>query len=143
MASKDINRPDDTSRRQPMANPQDNRMQRPLPMWQLAFTAFWNARLAHSGRECAATGPIRRARVALLGCSDKAYAEVYATAFQCVRIQQNSGAPGGRAGNRSWLGYSWIEIGGDLEMDYSEIRKAYFRELGLLLSRPGDSPKCA
>ena len=47
--------------------------------------------------------------------------------------------------NRRWLGYSWREIGRDLEMDYSEVRKAYFRELGLLLenlSRPGESPKC-
>jgi hypothetical protein len=47
--------------------------------------------------------------------------------------------------NRRWLGYSWREIGRDLEMDYSELRKAYFRELGLLLknlSRPGESPKC-
>jgi hypothetical protein len=47
--------------------------------------------------------------------------------------------------NRRWLGYSWREIGRDLEMDYSEVRKAYFRELGSLLrnvSRPGDSPKC-
>ena len=48
--------------------------------------------------------------------------------------------------NRRWHGYSWREIGRDLDMDYSEVRKAYFRELGLLLqnlSRPGDSPKCA
>lgn len=47
--------------------------------------------------------------------------------------------------NRRWLGYSWREIGRDLEMDYSEARKAYFRELGSLLrdlARPGDSPKC-
>ena len=47
--------------------------------------------------------------------------------------------------NRRWLGYSWREIGRDMEMDYSEVRKAYFRELGLLLenlSRPGESPKC-
>jgi hypothetical protein len=46
--------------------------------------------------------------------------------------------------NRRWLGYSWREIGRDLEMDYSEVRKAYFRELGLLLgnlSQPGESPK--
>ena len=47
--------------------------------------------------------------------------------------------------NRRWLGYSWREIGHDLEMDYSEVRKAYFRELALLLenlSQPGESPKC-
>ena len=47
--------------------------------------------------------------------------------------------------NRRWLGYSWREIGRDLEMDYSEVRKAYFRELGLLLenlSRHGESSKC-
>lgn len=47
--------------------------------------------------------------------------------------------------NRRWLGYSWREIGRDLQMDYSEVRKAYFRELGLLLgnlSQPGESPKC-
>ena len=47
--------------------------------------------------------------------------------------------------NRRWHGYSWREIGRDLEMDYSEVRKAYFRELGSLLrdlARPGDSPKC-
>jgi hypothetical protein len=31
------------------------------------------------------------------------------------------------------------------QMDYSEVRKSYFRELGLLLgnlSQPGESPKC-
>lgn len=47
--------------------------------------------------------------------------------------------------NRRWLGYSWREIGRDMQMDYSEVRKAYFRELGLLianLSLPGESPKC-
>jgi DNA-directed RNA polymerase specialized sigma24 family protein len=47
--------------------------------------------------------------------------------------------------NRRWHGYSWREIGRDLEMDYSEVRKAYFRELGSLLrnlSQPGDSRKC-
>lgn len=47
--------------------------------------------------------------------------------------------------NRRWHGYSWREIGRDLEMDYSEVRKAYFRELGELLrnlSCPGDSSKC-
>jgi len=47
--------------------------------------------------------------------------------------------------NRRWLGYSWREIGRELEMDYSEVRKAYFRELGSLvreLAQPGDSAKC-
>jgi DNA-directed RNA polymerase specialized sigma24 family protein len=47
--------------------------------------------------------------------------------------------------NRRWLGYSWREIGRDLEMDYSEVRRAYFRELRSLmqnLSCPGDSAKC-
>lgn len=46
---------------------------------------------------------------------------------------------------RRWQGYSWREIGRDLEMDYSEVRRAYFRELESLvqnLSRSGDSPKC-
>ena len=44
-----------------------------------------------------------------------------------------------------WLGYSWREIGGNLEMDHSTVRRAYFRELGLMvrsLSPPGESPKC-
>ena len=44
-----------------------------------------------------------------------------------------------------WLGYSWREIGGKLEMDYSAVRRAYFRELRLVvrsLSHPGESPKC-
>jgi DNA-directed RNA polymerase specialized sigma24 family protein len=44
-----------------------------------------------------------------------------------------------------WLGYSWREIGGNLEMDHSAVRRAYFRELGLMvrsLSPPGESPKC-
>jgi hypothetical protein len=44
-----------------------------------------------------------------------------------------------------WLGYSWREIGGKLEMDHSALRRAYFRELGLVLrsiSPPGESPKC-
>ena len=43
------------------------------------------------------------------------------------------------------LGYSWREIGGKLEMDHSAVRRAYFRELGLVLrsiSPPGESPKC-
>ena len=43
-----------------------------------------------------------------------------------------------------WLGYSWREIGGKLEMDHSAVRRAYFREMGLVLdslSSPGDSPK--
>jgi DNA-directed RNA polymerase specialized sigma24 family protein len=47
--------------------------------------------------------------------------------------------------NRRWLGYSWREIGRDLEMDYSEVRKAYIRELGLLLgnlSQLGESTRC-
>jgi DNA-directed RNA polymerase specialized sigma24 family protein len=44
-----------------------------------------------------------------------------------------------------WLGYSWREIGGKLEMDHSAVRRAYFQELGLVLrslSPPGESPKC-
>ena len=44
-----------------------------------------------------------------------------------------------------WLGYSWREIGGKLGMDHGAVRRAYFRELGLVvrsLSPPGDSPKC-
>jgi DNA-directed RNA polymerase specialized sigma24 family protein len=43
-----------------------------------------------------------------------------------------------------WLGYSWREIGGKLGMDHSAVRRAYFREMGLVLSSlssPGDSPK--
>jgi hypothetical protein len=43
-----------------------------------------------------------------------------------------------------WLGYSWREIGGKLEMDHSALRRAYFREMGLVLSSlssPGDSPR--
>lgn len=47
--------------------------------------------------------------------------------------------------NRRWLGYSWREIGRELKLDHSEIRKAYFRELNLLLgnlSQLGESPKC-
>jgi len=47
--------------------------------------------------------------------------------------------------NRRWLGYSWREIGRDMDVDYSEVRKAYFRELALLLrnlSQSGESPKC-
>jgi hypothetical protein len=43
-----------------------------------------------------------------------------------------------------WLGYSWREIGGKLEMDHSAVRRAYFQELGFVvrsLSSPGDSPK--
>jgi hypothetical protein len=42
------------------------------------------------------------------------------------------------------LGYSWREIGGKLEMDYSALRRAYFREMRLVLSdlsSSGDSPK--
>ncbi|HUZ95966.1 MAG TPA: hypothetical protein VMU57_13745, partial [Edaphobacter sp.] len=44
-----------------------------------------------------------------------------------------------------WLGYSWREIGGKLEMDHSAVRRAYFQELGLVvrsLSPSGESPKC-
>jgi len=43
-----------------------------------------------------------------------------------------------------WHGYSWREIGAKLEMDHSAVRRAYFRELGLVvrsLSPPGESPK--
>ena len=43
------------------------------------------------------------------------------------------------------LGYSWREIGRDMDVDYSEVRKAYFRELTLLLrnlSQSGESLKC-
>jgi DNA-directed RNA polymerase specialized sigma24 family protein len=43
------------------------------------------------------------------------------------------------------LGYSWREIGEKLEMDYSALRRAYFRELELVLrslSSSGDSQKC-
>jgi hypothetical protein len=44
-----------------------------------------------------------------------------------------------------WLGYSWREIGGKLEMDHSALRRAYFRELEFVvgsLSPPGESPEC-
>lgn len=44
-----------------------------------------------------------------------------------------------------WLGYSWREIAGQLEMDHTAVRRAYFRELAAVLhslSRPGDSPSC-
>ena len=43
-----------------------------------------------------------------------------------------------------WHGYSWREIGGKLEVDYSAVRRAYFREMGFVLrsiSPPGESPK--
>jgi DNA-directed RNA polymerase specialized sigma24 family protein len=43
-----------------------------------------------------------------------------------------------------WHGYSWREIGGKLEVDYSAVRRAYFREMGSVLrsiSPPGESPK--
>jgi DNA-binding NarL/FixJ family response regulator len=42
------------------------------------------------------------------------------------------------------LGYSWREIAGKLDMDHSAVRRAYFREMGLVFSSffpPGDSPK--
>ena len=47
--------------------------------------------------------------------------------------------------NRRWNGYTWREIGGELEMDHTAVRRAYLRELESLLqglSRSGDSPKC-
>ena len=43
--------------------------------------------------------------------------------------------------NWRWLGYSWREIAGQLEMDHTAVRRAYFRELESVLqnlSRPGD-----
>jgi DNA-directed RNA polymerase specialized sigma24 family protein len=46
--------------------------------------------------------------------------------------------------NRRWHGYSWREIAGQMEMDHTAVRRAYFRELESVirsLSRPGDSPK--
>jgi len=45
---------------------------------------------------------------------------------------------------RRWLGYTWREIAKQLGLDFSVVRRAYFRELELLLrnlSRSGDSPQ--
>jgi len=47
--------------------------------------------------------------------------------------------------NWRWLGYSWREIAGQLEMDHTAVRRAYFRELESVLrslSRTGDSSSC-
>ena len=44
-----------------------------------------------------------------------------------------------------WLGFSWREIARQLEMDHTAVRRAYFREMEVLLrslSRPGDFPRC-
>ncbi len=44
-----------------------------------------------------------------------------------------------------WLGYSWREIAGHLEMDHTAVRRAYFREIESLLrrlSQYGDLLKC-
>jgi DNA-binding NarL/FixJ family response regulator len=35
--------------------------------------------------------------------------------------------------NWRWLGYSWREIAGQLEMDHTAVRRAYFRELDSVL----------
>ena len=43
-----------------------------------------------------------------------------------------------------WHGYSWREIAGELEMDHTAVRRAYFRELELVFQRlfpGGDSPQ--
>jgi DNA-directed RNA polymerase specialized sigma24 family protein len=43
--------------------------------------------------------------------------------------------------DQRWLGYSWREIAGQLEMDHTAVRRAYLRELESVLrslSRPGD-----
>ncbi len=47
--------------------------------------------------------------------------------------------------NWRWLGYSWRELAGQLGMDHTAVRRAYFRELAAVLhnlSRSGDSSKC-
>jgi DNA-directed RNA polymerase specialized sigma24 family protein len=46
--------------------------------------------------------------------------------------------------NRRSMGFTWREIASHLELDHTVIRRAYFRELELLLhslSRPGESPR--
>jgi hypothetical protein len=43
------------------------------------------------------------------------------------------------------VGYSWREIAGELQMDHTAIRRAYFREIEAMLkslSQPGDFPRC-
>jgi len=47
--------------------------------------------------------------------------------------------------NRRASGYTWREIARELEMDHTAVRRAYLRELELVLqglSRSGDSQKC-
>jgi hypothetical protein len=47
--------------------------------------------------------------------------------------------------NWRFVGYSWREIAGQLEMDHTVVRRAYFRELEALLrslSQPGDRSGC-
>lgn len=47
--------------------------------------------------------------------------------------------------NRRASGYTWREIARELEMDHTAVRRAYLRELAMLLqklSRSGDPPKC-
>jgi DNA-binding NarL/FixJ family response regulator len=42
-------------------------------------------------------------------------------------------------------GYTWREIAGEMDMDHTAVRRAYLRELELLLeslSQPGDAPQC-
>lgn len=44
-----------------------------------------------------------------------------------------------------WFGYSWREIAGELEMDHTVVRRAYFREVESLLrtvSRTGGFASC-
>jgi len=41
-------------------------------------------------------------------------------------------------------GYTWREIAGEMDMDHTAVRRAYLRELNLLLqslSQPGDAPQ--
>ena len=43
------------------------------------------------------------------------------------------------------LGYTWREIASQFEMDHTAIRRAYFREIEVMLkslSQPGDFPRC-
>ena len=43
------------------------------------------------------------------------------------------------------VGFSWREIANQLQMDHTAIRRAYFREIEVMLkslSQPGDFPRC-